>query len=846
MRPRRRRILSRRRAAALATVALTAALCGCAGSRPVEPPPRGPISVSPDGLGDYATLEQAAREAPAGATILLDPGVYRLAAPLDVYRSLELVGAGRAKTIVECGSGGHVLGFSGNGWFRARGIGFRHLALGPESDPSDVALFRGGSVQLEECGFDGATRGAEAPSLSTVIGQASTRGGAGVRLLNGARAVLWHCSARDDRLAGVVVEPHASLRLLHTSLVDNGLRGVYVLPGRRGPERAEELTAFLGPTMDELMRVSQVPGAVVVVVKNGRVLLSRGYGYADVARRLPVDPERTLFRIASISKLFTATAAMQLVERGTLKLARPAQDYLGPVRLPRTFKRPITVADLLTHSSGFDERTVGMASRGWGSAPPLERYLVTGMPTRVVPAGFVYSYNNFDMALAGEIVQRLAGEPFEEYVQHAILDPLGMSRTTFRPAGDLAASVAASYGWADQRFVRRAGDANSVFNAQSAGQLYSTGADMVRFMLCQLQGGRLGTARILSAGSVRLMQGRRFGNAPQLPGSGYGFYERSVNNRRLIEHAGDWGGYSSLLFLLPEDDLGVFVATNGGRADFREELVDRFMYHYYPDLDRLYGVRAPSSLASGLRQFAGTYRTLRLAHRTLDKWLSFDSRKDLVVGVERGGAITVHDTLYVQIEPLLFHEQYGETYAAFQRDHEGRVRYLFRGTTTYRRLHWYETYVNQRRLVILFAFVLGITFLAWLLTPLIGELQRRFPWTQKLTWRRPFGYVEPRPARAARAIAGIVALVDLGFLGGAALLITAPHLEYGPTTGVKLLLVIPLVATAITAGLPVLAGVAWARRYWGVFGRLSFTFVTLIAALFVWFLTYWNLLGFKY
>ncbi len=121
----------------------------------------------------------------------------------------------------------------------------------------------------------------------------------------------------------------------------------------------------------------RVPGAVVVVVKDGRVLAQKGYGLADIATGEPVDPERTLFRLASVTKVFTATAVLQLAEQGKVKLGVDAQVYLPGLPLPRTFSRPVTVADLLTHTSGFDERTIGTAAPSGATAPPLDRVLMT-------------------------------------------------------------------------------------------------------------------------------------------------------------------------------------------------------------------------------------------------------------------------------------------------------------------------------------------------------------------------------------------------------------------------------------------------------------------------------------
>jgi CubicO group peptidase (beta-lactamase class C family) len=818
--------------AALLGALLLASACGprTAG----EPPPRGLIYLSPDGHGDYPSLTQAVRQAPEGATIVLAAGVYRLPAPLDIYRSVTLRGAGPDQTMVIGTTAGHVLGFSGNGAFSAEGLTFRHVSVGPESNPSDVALFRGGTVELTDCRFAGATLGENAEGF---------QGGAGVRLLGDTRSVLRACVAQDNAQAGVVCEPHARPTLERTSFSGNGRPGLFVVPGRTGPSDPAELTAFLDSKMPGLLSSWRVPGAVVVVVKNGRVMAQKGYGFADVAAGTAPDPARTLFRVASVTKLFTATAVLQLAERGKVQLGVDAQMYLPGVRLQRTFARPVTVADLLSHTSGYDERTIGMAAPSAALAPPLDRFLVREMPSRVVPAGLFYSYSNYNYGLAGGIVAAAGGMPYEEYVARRILTPLGMTNTSFGPRTAGGAALAPGYRYLDGGYRALSQD---VFADTAAGQLYSTGADMARFMLCELQGGRLDGTRILGAQWVERMLTPRFDGSPQLPASGYAYAQQLIDNRTPIEQAGDWNGYASLVFLLPEDHLGVFVAINTDQGQLRDELIQDFMDHYYPDRDQLFGVQPAASLSTGLAQFGGTYRTLRMAHATLDKWLAFSPDSDLLVGTDQSAAVTIHDTRYVQIQPLVFLEQYGATYAVFQRGRQGGVDYLTQGTTTYQRLRWYETYLFQRRLVIAFVFVLGMTAVAWLLTPFLGRLRRRLPLLRRIGWRRPPGYLEPAVAQTARAVAGLAAMLDLGFLAGADQLITTDKLVNGVSGSVVALLVVPLVAAALTAAMPVFAGIAWWRRYWGVFGRLLFTFVTLVAALFIWFLTYWNLFGFRY
>ena len=185
----------------------------------------------------------------------------------------------------------------------------------------------------------------------------------------------------------------------------------------------------------------QVPGAALAIVQGQRVVFSKGYGYADLAAKVPVDPERTLFRVGSVSKLLIATAVMQLYEERRLDLHADINTYLTRFKIRDRYSTPITLAHLLTHTAGFDERVIGMWART-RPAEPLGDHLAARMPPRVRPPGDVISYSNYGMALAAHIVENVAGMSYEHYVQKRILTPLEMYRSTFAYPTTLTARLA--------------------------------------------------------------------------------------------------------------------------------------------------------------------------------------------------------------------------------------------------------------------------------------------------------------------------------------------------------------------------------------------------------------------
>src|SRR5262249_1443685 len=192
----------------------------------------------------------------------------------------------------------------------------------------------------------------------------------------------------------------------------------------------EDVEAYFDAFFPDALPRAAIPGAVVVVVKDGKVLLEKGYGFSDIKTRAPVDPARTLFRPGSISKLFTWTAVMQLVEQGKLDLDRDVNDYLD-FQIPATFPKPITMRNLMTHTAGFEEHIKGLMVDDPARLLPLRTALIDSLPKRIYPPGEVSAYSNYGASLAGYIVQRVSGEKFEEYIAHHIFGPLHMEHSTF-------------------------------------------------------------------------------------------------------------------------------------------------------------------------------------------------------------------------------------------------------------------------------------------------------------------------------------------------------------------------------------------------------------------------------
>src|SRR5215210_4401553 len=207
-------------------------------------------------------------------------------------------------------------------------------------------------------------------------------------------------------------------------------RNVPTAPSQQqGPTDPAEMKAFLDEELGREMEKHHIAGAAVSVVKDGKLFFAKGYGDADLENGIPVDPERTNFRIGSLAKLFTWTAVMQLAEQGKLDLNADINSYLD-FRIPDTYPQPITLKNLMTHTSGFEDRYYERLAKDPNDLMPPREWLISHMPARVSQPGDVAAYSSYGAALAGYIVARVSGEPYDQYIQEHILNPLGMVHTT--------------------------------------------------------------------------------------------------------------------------------------------------------------------------------------------------------------------------------------------------------------------------------------------------------------------------------------------------------------------------------------------------------------------------------
>jgi CubicO group peptidase (beta-lactamase class C family) len=346
----------------------------------------------------------------------------------------------------------------------------------------------------------------------------------------------------------------------------------------------EDLEAWLDGFLPYALGRGNIPGGIVVVVKDGQVLLQKGFGYADVKKKLPVDPEATLFRPGSISKLFTWTAVMQQVESGKIDLDADINQYLDFKIPPGPDGEPITMRNLMTHTAGFEEQVKELISEDPSRLQTIEATLKQWVPDRIFKAGTMPAYSNYGTALAGHIVERVSGLSFDDYLDRSVFGPLGMTKSSFRQPLPEALMAGMAHGYkADSDEPQ----GYELINLAPAGSLASTGADMARFMIAHLQNGALGDARILGEDTARKMHGTPLTIIPNVNRMLLGFYETDTNGHRSISHGGDTQYFHSDLQLFIDDGVGYFISFNssgkeGAVGPLREAFFRNFADRYFP------------------------------------------------------------------------------------------------------------------------------------------------------------------------------------------------------------------------------------------------------------------------
>ena len=609
-----------------------------------------------------------------------------------------------------------------------------------------------------------------------------------------------------------------------------------------------KLESFLDGVVYSQLDEHDITGATLSVVKDGEILVSRGYGYADLEEKKPIDPELSLFRPGSVSKLFTWTAVLQLVEQGEIDLYADINNYLNFEIPDMVYNNsnnsgPITVKHLMTHTPGFEDVGEGLFVLSAEEKLSLEEYLKKHLPKRVFPPGEVMAYSNYGSALAGYIVERISGQAFEDYVKDHIFEPLDMNNSTFQqpPPDDMASQMTRPYKYVGGEYYEGGFE---YISGAPAGSMSTTASDMANFMIAQLQQGRYEGQQIMQEETIKQMHSQQFVQHPDVPGMTLGFIEEYFNGERVIGHGGGTTLFFTGLYLIPEQNLGLFVSYSNGTGLEAIKLFQAFMDYYFPE-ELFISQQAPDGALKRAEMYTGEYFPNRSNFNTFEKLLGIF--QSVQVNVNEDGFLTAgiygHDYQFVETGPGVYinRNNQGTQFAktiAFTKDSDDNILLSTGGPITYSKTPWYGTISFLSLLSVLAILIVLGTLLGWIISYILHKFRKK---------KRSSSLF----SKIARFLMILFSLFTVVFFSGLISIFTninpaygVPDIFFGIYNPVifNLLLFLPYLMVVLTAVMMVFTVIGWGKKYWTVLGRLHYSVFTVLALGLMWVMFYTNFL----
>ncbi|MEX0676328.1 MAG: serine hydrolase domain-containing protein [Pirellulales bacterium] len=600
-----------------------------------------------------------------------------------------------------------------------------------------------------------------------------------------------------------------------------------------------QLEAFVDEFFAAHMGPLHVPGASFALVQDGKLVLAKGFGFSNLEKRTPVVAERTLFDVQSVTKLFTITAVMQAAERGIVRLDDDVNRHLKTIQLEETFPEPVRLFHLMTHTSGLEDQGVGITARQESDVLPLGEFLAKSLPSRIRPPGRVMLYSDCGICLAGYVVESATGVPLAQFMEENILKPLGMQRTHFLklpPELELDLAVGYSYEHGEYKALP-----HYYYNIWASSSMMTTATDMAHFMITHLQDGRYEGMRILNEESAREMHRRQFTHHPGLPGVCFDFFERFQNQQRAIGHTGAGSGFVSELLLIPEHNVGYFLAVNSAEGELLNAFRDSFFDRYFPI--QLVSIEPwlPEQSRTALGELTGWYWFNRYDRRRSQK---IDSLVNGYVhaSANADGSLSVDGHDYVEIEPLLFRDSGGDDRqrVAFGKNDGGQAAYLFAEGNAYDRVPWFNAPPFHLGLLAVVVLVFLSACLVWPSEFLIRRWRRRElppqPMLARLAW------LWTCATCAVNLFAILMVILTLSRVTQPSV---ATEFQTGLPQALKAIIAVATMFAALSLAVPAFAVLVWIRHYWSFSARMYFSLLAMACLAYVWFCNFWNLIGFR-
>jgi len=602
-----------------------------------------------------------------------------------------------------------------------------------------------------------------------------------------------------------------------------------------------DLESFFDGIIPLQLERADIAGATVLVMKDGKTLLKKGYGYSDLAKKARVDPDASIFRLASISKLFAWTSVMQLAEQGKLNIDTDVNKYLD-FQIAPAFGQPITLRNLMTHTGGFEEEVRDILLTDPKQAPTLRDFLITNQPRRIFPPGQISAYSNYGVGIAGYIVERVSGEPYEQYVANHIFTPLGMTHSSFHQPLEPSRAPFASEGYGNNTEKPVIGF--EIFNPAPAGGVSSSAADMARFAQALLHEGELDGQRILKPETLKLMWTRQFAASDALPAMCMGFYQTWRNGLHFIGHDGDLIAFHSMFALEPKENLVIFISYNsaGSAAKTRSEILNSFADRYYPYSSNPEFQKLP---VDQLKDIEGTYHSTRRSESNklkiadLAEQFSASVDKEGVLKVEVSKDLRGHVRKWKPLGKDLWQIDGDQSRIFAIRDSQGKIVRVASGFagTQFERVRWFENSKLISPLVLTSLAILLSVVLATLL-----RLGRRIFLSKRPAFHEQPGTLWLTAGPRVASFAWIALTITLGII-----LSIVNNESIPPGRTFDKYFVTLNIFSAIAIFLSIFAAISglliWRRTAVRFITRLKFSLVALACLFLTWFSVHWHLLG---
>lgn len=380
-------------------------------------------------------------------------------------------------------------------------------------------------------------------------------------------------------------------------------------------EDPELLKQFVHEQLRDRMESARIPGAVFVAVLDGEVVYVEGFGYENIDARRPIDPETTMFHVASISKTFLGTAAMRFVDQGLLNLDDAFAEVAPALRIQRRtrFDPPVTVWHSLVHSSGFYDLFLN------STAPSPEQFeqIVDVIPryltAQAVRAGQYTYYCNICISMTAAAMELVSGKSYADILYEEVFQPLGMRHAALNiptnPRRDIVERLGVTpYVWDNNAGTYRV-FGEFLRNVYPAGSIAVSASDMANFMKMHMNGGIHEGERYLSAAAHGEMHRHQNSNHEKIPGYRITFKEGQFNGVKYYGHSGDFRGVDSTMQFLPDYNFGFFLSYTGDNDTFYRDFVDSLLNTAFPSQLEIF--TAAVRTRQEMERFSGSYTYFR-------------------------------------------------------------------------------------------------------------------------------------------------------------------------------------------------------------------------------------------